>query len=236
MIKILFILFSFLLWRAAKSIKWADILAILKNKASPIVVPARTIAGKYMPDKLRAVVLWLRADKTRAYTVFWLTATVCFYSVGRVQHVLDEFGVTGRMNIDEFIGHIISRLHLAQFPWIIKVFHVAGFIWFVITVIMVLCGGENYCLTFGGVAIAFSMCNILKMSEPLIKKRLPEMAEYVFIQIGGPYFVCAAFTLTMTVGALVCKMQLLAEQLATIAFYCLVIGVVKDGTFHKQRE
>ncbi len=90
-------------------------------------------------------------------------------------------------------------------------------------------GNENYFFTFGGLAAVFALRAAILVLEPRVRRRFPAAAERVYGSAGGLYFLGALAVLIATAVMLGMKRQLVAEQLAVIVYYCLVIGVVKEA-------
>ena len=66
------------------------------------------------------------------------------------------------------------------------------------------------------------------MLEPRCRKLFPAAAERVYGGAGSLYFSAALGMLVATAVALSFKFEPLAEQLAIVVYYCLVIGTVKE--------
>lgn len=89
--------------------------------------------------------------------------------------------------------------------------------------------GENYFFTFGGLAAVFALRAGLLALEPRFRRLFPAAAERVYGGAGSLYFSGALVMLVATAVVLSVKLEPIAEQLAIVAYYCLVIGTVKEA-------
>ena len=87
--------------------------------------------------------------------------------------------------------------------------------------------GENYFFTFGALALLFALRAWLLAIEPRFRRLFPSAAERVYGGAGSLYFSGALVMLVATATVLSVKLQPIAEQLAIVAYYCLVIGTVQ---------
>ena len=88
--------------------------------------------------------------------------------------------------------------------------------------------GENYYFTFGGmVVVAIWYIWMERMRGPL-QRRWPTIAEKIYGGAGSIYFSGALVGLAITALLLIPRLELLAEQVAVVVYYCLVVGTVKE--------
>jgi hypothetical protein len=87
--------------------------------------------------------------------------------------------------------------------------------------------GGNYFFTFGALALVFALRAWLLAIEPRFRGLFPVAAERVYAGAGSLYFSVALVMLVATAAVLSVKLQPIAEQLAIVAYYCLVIGTVQ---------
>jgi hypothetical protein len=90
-------------------------------------------------------------------------------------------------------------------------------------------GGENYYFTFGALALAFAGRYLAAVLAPVIRRFGPGLAEELETDPAKPYFAAAILGLVFTAGFVSTGMQPVAEQAAIVVYYCLVIGVFKEG-------
>jgi hypothetical protein len=86
---------------------------------------------------------------------------------------------------------------------------------------------ENYLFNFGTLALLFALRASLLMLAPHFRRFFPATAERVYGGAGSLYFYGALVMLVATVAVLSVKLQPIAEQLAIIAYYSLIIGTVQ---------
>lgn len=91
-----------------------------------------------------------------------------------------------------------------------------------------LTSGENYYFTFGGMAAVLALRALLLTIKPLVRRWLPSLAESIYDAAGSLYFSAALMALVATALTLALKNEALAEQLAIIVYYNLVVGTVKE--------
>lgn len=89
-------------------------------------------------------------------------------------------------------------------------------------------GGENYFFTFGGMAAVPAMRAALLVLEPWLRRVAPTLALRIFGGEGSLYFSGALVGLLGTALLLSLKVEPVAEQLAIIVYYCLVVGTAKE--------
>jgi hypothetical protein len=88
--------------------------------------------------------------------------------------------------------------------------------------------GENYFFTFGGMAVVMVVRELFLVAEPRFRKAFPDIANSVYGGAGSLYFSGALVLLVGTAAMLSLKLEPIAEQLAVVVYYCLVIGTVLE--------
>jgi hypothetical protein len=88
--------------------------------------------------------------------------------------------------------------------------------------------GENYFFTFGGIAVMMATRELFLVAEPRFRKSLPNIANPVYGGAGSLYFSGALVLLVGTATLLSLKLESIAEQLAVVVYYCLVVGTVLE--------
>jgi len=89
-------------------------------------------------------------------------------------------------------------------------------------------GGENYFFIFGGLAAFFALRAGLLAIEPRLRGFFPVAAKHVYGGAGSLYFTGALVMLVTTAVVLSVGLQPIAEQLAIIVYYFLVVGTVLE--------
>lgn len=87
---------------------------------------------------------------------------------------------------------------------------------------------ENYFFTFGGIATMIVVRELFLIVEPLFGKVFPNIANAVYCGAGSLYFSGALVLLFGTATMLTLKLEPIAEQLAVVVYYCLVVGSVLE--------
>ena len=90
-----------------------------------------------------------------------------------------------------------------------------------------LLGGENYFFGFATLALLFALRAGLLSLEPHFRRLFPATAERVYGGAGSLYFIGALVMLVAAVAVLCVRLEFISEQLAIVAYYCLVIGTVQ---------
>jgi len=88
--------------------------------------------------------------------------------------------------------------------------------------------GENYFFTFGGIAVMMAMRELFLVAEPRFRMAFPNIANPVYGGVGSLYFSAALVLLAGTATLLSLKLESIAEQLAVVVYYCLVVGTVLE--------
>jgi Flp pilus assembly protein TadB len=104
------------------------------------------------------------------------------------------------------------------------------------TGLAVTASGENYGFTFGGLAMVLVIWHLSRMLKNRFSERFPKAAEYIYRSRGTPFFACAIALLVATALLLVIKLEPVAEQVAVIVYYLLVVGVVGELVSLRKRE
>ncbi len=96
--------------------------------------------------------------------------------------------------------------------------------------------GENYGFTFGGIALVLVIWHLSRVLRDRISRRFPKAAEYIYRSRGTPFFAWAIALLVVTALLLVIELEPVAEQVAVIVYYLLVVGVVGELVSLRRRE
>jgi len=88
--------------------------------------------------------------------------------------------------------------------------------------------GENYYFTFGGIAVVIMWRALTEYIKPIIHSKYPAIAEKIYGGAGTQYFSGFIIVLVGVAVMLVLKLEPIAEQLAIIGYYMLVVGVVLE--------
>ena len=88
--------------------------------------------------------------------------------------------------------------------------------------------GENYWWTFGGIWIVIAYHHFIKLIKNTFLKAFPKLGKYVYSGSGTPYVSGFIFILLLCGILLVLNLESLANQLAIVGYYLLVIGVVRE--------
>jgi hypothetical protein len=88
--------------------------------------------------------------------------------------------------------------------------------------------GANYYFTFGGmVAVVIWYIWMVRMRGPL-QRRWPTVAEKIYGGAGSIYFSGALVGLAVTALLLISRLELFAEQVAVVVYYCLMVGTLLE--------
>lgn len=88
--------------------------------------------------------------------------------------------------------------------------------------------GENYYFTFGGMAVVVAWRIWMGRMRGRLQLRWPSVAEKVYGGFGSIYFSGALVGLAITALLLIPRLDLFAEQVAVVVYYCLVVGTVLE--------
>jgi hypothetical protein len=86
---------------------------------------------------------------------------------------------------------------------------------------------QDYFFIFGSLALTFSLRAWLLVLEQRFRRLFPAAAERVYGGAGSFYFFGALVTLVVAATVLSVKLELIAEQLAIVSYYCLVVGTAQ---------
>ena len=88
---------------------------------------------------------------------------------------------------------------------------------------------ENYFFTFGGIAVVFVWANLTLLVKPVLTTHWHKMADIIYGGAGTHYIVGFILILMMVALLVVLKLEIMAEQLAVIGYYMLVVGVILEA-------
>ena len=88
--------------------------------------------------------------------------------------------------------------------------------------------GENYYFTFGGMAGVLTWRALTEYLNPSIELHWPELSKKVYSGAGAKYFSGFVLVLVGVAVMLMLRLEPIAEQLALIGYYLLVVGVVLE--------
>ncbi|MBT8764370.1 hypothetical protein KFV02_10535 [Desulfohalobiaceae bacterium Ax17] len=94
--------------------------------------------------------------------------------------------------------------------------------------VLIATGRENYGFTCGSIALVFAYWHLERLLRPWMERKYPKISEYVYRGRGTPFFAGAIILLALTAFLLTFGLDPLAEQVAIIVYYCLVVGVVGE--------
>ncbi len=121
---------------------------------------------------------------------------------------------------------------------------VYAFLWFVLAAVFYEKGlgelaqkGENLWWTWGGIFLVLSYHHFIKAVKGLLTRHFPRLSKYVYRGPGTPYICGFIVILLFCALLLLMGLEPVANQLAIIGYYLLVVGVVKEfWAFVKQRD
>ena len=88
--------------------------------------------------------------------------------------------------------------------------------------------GENYFFTFGGIVVVVTWRIWMGCIRSKLEQRWPAVAAKVYGGAGSVYFSGALLGLAVTMLLVITRLEFLAEQVAIVVYYCLVVGTVKE--------
>lgn len=87
---------------------------------------------------------------------------------------------------------------------------------------------ENYYFTFGGIALVMSWRALVENCKPYVESRWPGLSKKVYSGSGTKYFSGFVVIIFGVAVMLMLKLDFIANQLAVIGYYLLVVGVVLE--------
>lgn len=148
-------------------------------------------------------------------------------------------------------GGVYSQLFLCigygLLPWIFKcvcwIFSTDALFarWALVTLLLYGIGmkdiaqpGENYYFTFGALTFVFALRSWMLSVEQYYREHSPQIAEVIYGRGGNIYFSLAVVMLLATAAVLSVRIQIVAEQLSIVSYYCLVIATVLELVAQKR--
>ena len=171
-------------------------------------------------------------DSAETEPVFIIAITVI--GLGLAAWSLGRGQVLGVMPMLLAIFYIHLKWFLYVFQWLQ---HSSGrfVFWFLMTLCLYAGGvfrgpgtGENYWFTFGGMAAIVSWRFMCLSLRTWLQNNYPKIADRIYGGAGTLYFSGALAGLVMTAFLLTVKLEPLAEQVAVIVYYFLVVGTVLE--------
>jgi hypothetical protein len=99
---------------------------------------------------------------------------------------------------------------------------------YVIGLILKMGSDEKYFFTLGGMTMVMVVRELFLVVKPRFRKAFPNIANLVYGGVGSLYFSGAVVLLVGTATMLSLKLEPIAERLAVVAYYCLVVGTVLE--------
>jgi hypothetical protein len=153
----------------------------------------------------------------------WAAWKKGWWSIGGLSRI---FLVTGEFLLG--MARITIQWQAKRHTLLLAVWVALTMLLYGIGVILKMGNGENYFFTFGGIAMVMVVREIFLTVEPLFRKAFPYIANSVYGGAGSMYFSCALVLLFGTATMLSLKLEPIAEQLAVVVYYCLVLGTVLE--------
>lgn len=155
--------------------------------------------------------------------IWWLLASGWFNKLFR-------FLTSSFLSLWNSPVRVLSRLNI-EVGW-----RVALLWWAIVTISLYVSGvllpsiiqEENYYFTFGGMAVVLTWRALVECCKPSVESRWPGLSKKVYSGAGTKYFSGFIVVLALVVVALIIKLEPIAEQLAVIGYYLLVVGVVLE--------
>lgn len=126
-------------------------------------------------------------------------------------------------------------------PWLgpavrwLKTGNGAAWAWAFMVLVLYLMGlwygagtGKNYFFTIGGMAVVLAWRAGLMAIRQCLEARWPIVAEKIYGSAGGLYFAGAVVGLVAMTSLMAMKLEFLAEQVAIVVYYFLVVGTVLE--------
>lgn len=88
--------------------------------------------------------------------------------------------------------------------------------------------GENYYFTFGGMVMVVIWSVWMKSVREHLLRRWPTTAEKIYGGAGSIYLSGALVGVAIIALLIILRLELLAEQMAVVVYFCLVVGVVLE--------
>ncbi|XOJ84601.1 hypothetical protein ABXT54_07130 [Methylophilaceae bacterium Uisw_099_01] len=86
----------------------------------------------------------------------------------------------------------------------------------------------NYYFTFAGMAVVMSWRSLLEVCKPNFESRWPALSKRIYCGAGTKYFFGFIGFLFVTIVLLVLRLELIADRLAVIGYYMLVVGLALE--------
>lgn len=88
--------------------------------------------------------------------------------------------------------------------------------------------GGNYFFTFGGIVAVFSWRAFMRYAKESVFRARPAWAKIIYRGRGSIYFFGALIFLVITTGIVMLNLAPVAEQVAVIVYYFLVVGTILE--------
>lgn len=94
---------------------------------------------------------------------------------------------------------------------------------------------ENYYFTFGSISAVLIWRSCLREAHGFIASHWPFVAKIIYSRTGSRYFVAALINLALVSLLLMIRRDLIADQIATVAYYLLAVGLFWEILACRQR-
>jgi len=203
---------------------WVEVNRITVEREQPFTLEEWQQINKQQVDVVEGSSIWLKllSYLIIGLTLWWLVASGWFGKLWR-----------GFISIFLWVWHLPVTI-LGLFD--ITVSWKGAFWWWVfVTLSLYIAGilisvtnGENYWFTFGGMAAVLAWRALVWWLQPWLEQQWRDVADKVYGGSGTHYFSGFIVILVGVATMLMFKLEPIAEQLAVIGYYMLVVGTILE--------
>ena len=115
--------------------------------------------------------------------------------------------------------YIPLGLKFVGFALLTLIFYVWGFRYWI---------RDNFYITLGEICFVFTYHYLTLILRPILEKKVPKITEFIYQGSGSIYIVGFIITLVLAALCLIFRLEGIANEIATVGYFLLVVGVVKE--------
>jgi hypothetical protein len=203
---------------------WLEIRRVILERKQPFSVDEwnRVVMQKeptMVQNKKRKWVQWIFFVVAVVVVVWWLACN----GLGQLQRALSSIWPQSRKEVRSFS----SRLRGSLF-WLASSFALYGSSFAVHRVSDLSMFDYRISHTLGGIAAVLAWRDFVRWVQPRLVARWPKLARNVYEGAGTHYFSGFIVVFAVAVIMLLLNLELIAEQLAVVGYYMLIVGVLLE--------
>jgi len=203
---------------------WIDVNRITLERDKPFTLDEWQYINKQRSDIVEGSSIWWKLSRyiVVGLTIWWLITSGWFMKLWRGFIALFLWAWNLPVTILKHF-YITVNWNKAFWWWVFVTMSL-----YIFGVLISETNGENYWFTFGGMAAVLAWRAFVWWLQPWFEQRWSKVADKVYGGAGTHYFSGFIVVLVGVATMLIFKLEPVAEQLAVIGYYMLVVGTILE--------